>query len=84
MGLLEVKERIKQVIFETTNIRPEDIADDASFVDDLNLDSLTMLEIAVNIDQEFGLDLPEEEMQKFSSVAVSAELVQEYRAKAPV
>jgi acyl carrier protein len=82
MDLKEIKQKIKQVVFETTNIKPEDIADDASFVDDLHLDSLTMLEIAVNVDQEFDLDMPEDEMQKFTDVNTSAELVRERMAAA--
>lgn len=84
MELNEIKAKIKQVVFETTNIKPEDIADNASFVDDLHLDSLTLLEIAVNVDQEFMLDIPEEEMQKFSSVNASAELVKGFMAQAAV
>ena len=79
-----IKTRIKEIIFETTNIDPKDIEDTTSFVEDLNLDSLTLLEIAVNIDQEYGLDLPEDEMQKFRNVQVSAELVREHLSRTAV
>ena len=68
----ELKERLKQIIHEATKLDPASIADDASFVNDLNLDSLILLEIAVNVDQEFGLDLPDEDMMKFTSVNTSA------------
>ena len=73
----EIKTRIKEIIFETTSIEPADIDDNASFADDMNLDSLTLLEIGVNIDQEFGLDLSEEEMKKLQTVQASAELVRQ-------
>ncbi len=79
--LAAIKEKIKQVIYETTNIKPEDINDTASFKDDLDLDSLTLLEIAVNIDQEFGLDFPEEEMEQFTCVEVSAKMVMEHMTR---
>ncbi len=81
MDLSSTKAKIKQVIYETTNIKPEDISDTASFKDDLDLDSLTLLEIAINIDQEFDLDIPEEEMEKFINVEVSAKLASEYMAR---
>ena len=73
----ELKERLKQIIHEATKLDPASIADDAAFVQDLNLDSLILLEIAVNVDQEFELDLPDEDMMKFTSVDTSAQLVLE-------
>jgi len=76
--LSDIKSRIKHIIFETTNIEHDDIADEASFAGDLKLDSLTLLEIGVNIDQEYGLDLSEEEMKQLSTVQFSAELVREH------
>lgn len=79
-AISEIKDKIKEIIFETTNIDPSEIEDDDSFVDDLSMDSLTLLEIAVNIDQEFELDMPEEEMKQFQTVASSAEIVAERMA----
>ncbi len=81
MDIAEVKAKIKEIVYQTTNIEPSEIDDGSMFVEDLELDSLTMLEIAVNVDQEFGLDFPEEEMGKLTNVQVSAELVMEYLAK---
>jgi len=70
-----MRQKIKQIIYEITNIKPEEIRDDAHFIEELKLDSLTMLEIGVHLDQEFDLDLPEEEMQKFTSVEASAAII---------
>ena len=70
-----IKKKIKQIIYETANIKPEDIGDKASFVEELKLDSLTLMEIAVNIEQEFDLDIPEEDMERFTDVDASIELV---------
>ncbi len=78
MELQEIKTKIRAVITESTNIKPEVIGDDTLFEEDLELDSLTLLEIAVHLDQEFELDLPEEDMKGFTSVNVSAELVNQY------
>lgn len=70
-----VKQRVKEIIHETTNIPIEKIGDTTHFKKDLELDSLTLLEIGVNLDMEFDLDLPEEEMADFYNVQVSAEKV---------
>lgn len=77
MDLNAIKHRIKELIFETTNIKVEAIADDAHFVQDLKLDSLTLMEIGVSIDQEFGLDLPEEAFEKMINVEACLKMVQE-------
>jgi len=83
MDLDQLKQRIKQIIFETTNIPPDEIGDHADFVADLGLDSLTLLEIGVNVDQEYDLDLPEDDMKRFINVQVSAELVRDYLSTQP-
>ncbi len=70
-----VKQRIKEIIFETTNMKPETINDRDAFVADLGLDSLTLMEIGVDIDQEYGLDMSDEDMKQLTSVQASAELV---------
>ena len=80
MRFEDIKAKIKQIIYETTNIDPSDIGDDASFRKDLDLDSLTLLEIGVNVDQEFDLDMPDEEMDRFTSVTATARIVEEVLA----
>jgi len=76
----QIKAKIKEIVFQTTNIGPSEIADDADFVKDIGLDSLTLMEIGVECDQEFGLDLEDEEMKGFTDVNASADLVLEKMA----
>jgi len=75
MDIMEIKSRIKRVIANITNVPAEDIADDASFTEDLDLDSLSLLEIGVDVDYEFQLGLPEDAMRGLDSVNRTAELV---------
>ncbi len=77
----DIQNKIRQIIFETTNIKPDQIGDRTSFLNDLDLDSLTMLEIGVNIDEAFNLDLPEEEMEQLTCVETSAELVMRHMSQ---
>jgi acyl carrier protein len=75
MDVIEMKTRIKEIISNITNIDPADIDDSASFTEDLDLDSLSLLEIGVDVDYEFKLGLPEEAMRGIDSVNETAALV---------
>ncbi len=77
MDRAEIRERIKEIIANVTNIDPQEIGDAASFTADLGLDSLSLLEIGVDVDYEFQLGLPEERMRGIDSVDQTVALVEE-------
>lgn len=77
MDVAEMKSRIKEIISNITNVDPEEIGDADSFTQDLDLDSLSLLEIGVDVDYEFKLGLPEEKMRGIDSVDQTVTLVQE-------
>jgi len=78
MNIEEVRAKIKEIISNVADIAPEDIADNASFTDDLELDSLSLLEIGVDMDYEFRLGVPEERLQQLRSLKDSVDLVMQY------
>ena len=75
MEVAEIRAKIKQIVSNVTNIPVAEIGDQASYVDDLNLDSLSLLEIGVDVDYEFKLGLPEEELQEIATIEESVQLV---------
>lgn len=77
MDRAEITDRVKQIISNVTNIAPAALADAASFTRDLDLDSLSLLEIGVDVDYEFQLGLPEERMRGLDSVSDTVALVLE-------
>lgn len=77
MEVTAIRAKVKEIIAGVTNIAPQAIADDASFVDDLALDSLALLEIAVDVDYAFQLGLPEERLQGLKTVEEAVTLVRE-------
>ncbi len=77
MEVVEIRRKIKEIIANVTSLDPEEIADDASFVEDLQLDSLSLLEIGVDVDYEFKLGVPEEKLQELRTVQDSVDLVVE-------
>ena len=60
---LAVRDRVKRIIFNVTRIPVEKIGDDAAFRQDLELDSLSLLEIGVDLDYEFQLGLEDLEQR---------------------
>jgi acyl carrier protein len=71
----EIRARIKEIISKVAGIDEKRIGDDDSLVDDLRLDSLSMLEVGVDVDLAFALNLPDESYREVSSVPSMVELV---------
>jgi acyl carrier protein len=71
-----IRNTIKDTIAKISDINPADIADTASFKDDLGLDSLVLLEIAVEIEMQFGLAVSEEDLKQLQTVQDAVEFVQ--------
>lgn len=81
MDTMEIRSRIKAIIANIANLSAEEIGDYVSLKDDLGLDSLSMLEIAVDVDFEFKLDLPQEKLSVINTVQDAVELAQEHLHK---
>ncbi len=81
MDRVAIGQRIKEIIANVTNLDPNGIGDQDSFIDQLKLDSLSLLEIGVDIDYEFKLNLPEERMRELATVEQTVDLVLGRRAE---
>ena len=73
----DIRNKIKAAIAKISDIEVADIADTASFQDDLGLDSLVLLEISVEIEMQFGLEVHEEEIKQLQTVQDRVEFVQQ-------
>jgi acyl carrier protein len=83
MSVDEIRDKIKKCIANITYINLDRIADNASYVDDLAIDSLSILEIVVEVEYQFQIKVPEDELSAIRSVDDTVETVQKYlRAKA--
>lgn len=81
MGDDEVRAKIKEIIHHVTSIPAEQIGNEDSFRNQLDLDSLSLLEIGVDVDYAFRLGLPEEDLQQIDTVEQSVALVKGVLAK---
>ena len=68
MNPVEIRTRIKQIIGSVAGLDPGRIGDDDHFQDDLSLDSLSLLEIGVDVDMAFQLGLPDESYKAIDSL----------------
>jgi len=80
MEVQEIGAKIKEIIADVANLDAEEIDDQATFVEDLSLDSLSLLEIGVDIDYHFKLGVPDERLKELRSVEDAVELVQQIQA----
>lgn len=61
-------EKIKEIIAEKLSIKEDDITMESSFVDDLNADSLDLVELMMALEDELETEIPDEEAEKFNTV----------------
>ena len=61
MSLLE---EIKEIICQQLKAKPEDITPETSFIDDLGADSLDSIELVMALEEEFGIEIPDEDAQE--------------------
>ena len=70
-----VEERVKKIIVEQLGVNAEQVTNTASFVDDLGADSLDTVELVMALEEEFNLEIPDEEAQKISTVQTAIDYI---------
>ena len=71
----DTAEKVKAIIINELGVDPEKVTNDASFVDDLGADSLDTVELIMQLEEEFGLEIPDEEAEKLTSVGAAVEYI---------
>ena len=70
---MAVKDKVKGIIVEQLGVDEEEVTEDASFVDDLGADSLDTVELVMALEEEFGLEIPDEDAEKITRVKEAIE-----------
>ncbi len=73
-----VEERVKKIIVEQLGVKEEQVASDASFVDDLGADSLDTVELVMALEEEFECEIPDEDAEKITTVQQAVDYVTEH------
>jgi acyl carrier protein len=63
-----IEARVREIIINELGVEPEKVTDDASFVEDLGADSLDTVELVMAFEEEFKLDIPDEDAEKMRTV----------------
>ncbi|MBO4544393.1 MAG: acyl carrier protein [Verrucomicrobia bacterium] len=63
-----IEEKVKKIIVEQLTVNPDQVTPDAKFMEDLGADSLDNVELIMALEEEFGLEVPDEEAEKLQSV----------------
>ena len=61
-------EKLKEIIADVLNVEVNDITEDTTFVDDLGADSLDLFEMVMAMEEEFGVEIPSEDLEKIATV----------------
>ena len=77
----EAGQKVKSIIAEQLGVKIEEVTDAASFVDDLGADSLDTVELVMALEEEFGIEIPDEDAEKMTNVGEAVRYVEEKAAK---
>ena len=73
---MSIDERVKKIIVEQLGVKEEDVKPEASFVEDLGADSLDTVELVMALEEEFDIEIPDEEAEKITTVQSAIDYVQ--------
>ncbi len=73
---MAVPDRVKAIIAEQLGVKPEEVVPEASFIDDLGADSLDTVELIMALEEEFGVEIPDEDAEKMTTVGDAIKYVE--------
>jgi acyl carrier protein len=74
----EIREGLASILQEVADVSPEDVTDDKSFTDDLDVDSLSMVEVAMAAEEKFGVKIPDDELPKLKTVGDAVQYIESH------
>lgn len=79
MNKEEILEKLKKIIVDQLGVDEESVMEEATFVDDLEADSLDIVELIMNIEEEFDMEIPDADAEKIVTVGDVVEYIQEHK-----
>ena len=74
-------EKVQAIVAEQLGVEPEKVVPDAEFVADLNADSLDLVELIMTLEEEFGIEISDEEAEKIVKVSDAIDFIDEQSGK---
>ncbi len=73
----EIATRVKEIIAQELGVEGEKVTDDANFVEDLGADSLDTVELVMAFEEEFGIEIPDEDAEQMATVGQAISYLEE-------
>ena len=73
---MAVDDKVKTIIAEQLGVKVEEIKVESSFVDDLGADSLDTVELVMALEEEFGIEIPDEDAEKMTTVGEAVKYIE--------
>ncbi len=74
---MAVAEKVKSIIAEQLGVKIEEVKPEASFIDDLGADSLDTVELIMALEEEFNVEIPDEDAEKMTKVRDAIKYIEE-------
>ena len=75
-----VNDRVRAIIAEQLGVKLEEVTDGASFIEDLGADSLDTVELVMALEEEFGIEIPDEDAEKMVTVGDAIKYIEQKSA----
>ena len=76
----EILQGLAEIVNEVAGIGVEDVQSDKSFTEDLDVDSLTMVEVVVAAEEKFGVKIPDDELSNLKTVGDAIDYIEKHQA----
>jgi acyl carrier protein len=77
--MADLEKKVAEIIAEQLGVDPSEVTPEASFVDDLGADSLDTVELVMALEEEFGIEIPDEDAEKITTVNDAIKYIQEHQ-----
>ncbi|HSM50892.1 MAG TPA: acyl carrier protein [Thermoanaerobaculia bacterium] len=78
---MSVAEKVKSIIVEQLGVEADEVTPEASFTEDLGADSLDIVELVMAFEEEFGIEIPDEDAEKINRVSEAVSYIEQHGAE---
>jgi acyl carrier protein len=75
---MDIEQRVKKIVADQLSVKEGEIKNESSFIDDLGADSLDTVELVMALEQEFDLEIPDEEAEKIATVQQAIDYINKH------
>ncbi len=75
---MALEAKVKEIIANQLGVNPDEVTNEASFIDDLGADSLDTVELVMALEEEFGMEIPDDEAEKIKTVGDAIEFIKSH------